>query len=514
MPQGKGSVEQLARNSSYSLIQTVGAASFGLATSIVLGRLLGTVDYGWYAFFMWLVGISALLATGGLPSAVTRYVAEHYRDRPRAAIGLYRHLVKLEALLAAGFTVAVIGYAAFVAESSTFPYYAAAAYLFPVAIARLQAAALAGVQAYRELAIVGLVTNAIGFGLSVAAVVSGVGIPGLLLAQAAAATVQVLLFARMLRPYFNPSAAQPGDEVEGLNTRALRYARTIFFVLLIDAVVWQKSEVIFLRIFSTPEQIAFYSLAFTITYSLMQVPVVMSNVLFPFFAESAGRDNLNTVRRGFRFSVKFLALLAFPIGGFIAACSPALIGALYGEQFSGTVVPLLTLLAAGTIATVHRPVSLVFYSTEHQGLVLKVGVLMAVCNLGLDFLLIPRFGANGAAFSNGTTQLAATAIGLTYLIVVLGYEYPLAGIVRVVTAALGAAVPVYVIVEEVGGIVALLIGGLLYPASYLLLLRLLRVVSDEERSILKEGMVVIPGPLRGIGEYSLSFVAPTAASSR
>ena len=139
---------------------------------------------------------------------------------------------------------------------------------------------------------------------------------------------------------------------------------------------------------------------------------------------------------------------------------------------------------------------------------------MAVVNLGLDFLLIPRFGANGAAASNGATQLAAIAIGLTYFIVVLGYEYPLAGVVRVGTAALGAAVPVYSIVQEVGSIAALLIAGLLYPAAYLLLLRLLRAVTDEERSVLEEGMVVIPGPLRRVGEYSLSFVAPTAVSSR
>ena len=318
----------------------------------------------------------------------------------------------------------------------------------------------------------------------------------------------------MLRPYFNPSSAQPGDAVEGLNSRALRYARTIFFVVLIDAVVWQKSEVIFLRIFSTPEQIAFYSLAFTISYSLMQVPVVMSNVLFPFFAESVGKDSLDTVRKGFRLSVKFLALLALPMAAFIAACAPALIGVLYGDQFSGTVAPLLALLAAGAIATVHRPASLVFYSTGHQGFVLKAGVLMAVGNLGLDFLLIPRFGANGAAVANATTQLAATAIGLTYLIVVLAYEYPLTGVIRICTAALIAAGPVYVVSEAVGGIAALLIGGLLYPAAYLLLLRLLRVVSEEERGILEQAMVVIPGPLRGVGEHSLRFVTPTAASSR
>lgn len=514
MRQGEPAVELLARNSAYSLIQAASVAVFGLAASIVLGRILGAADYGWYAFFMWLVGLVAVLASAGLPSAVTRYVAEHHKERPGAAIGLYRRLAKIEALLAAALTLAIISYASLFAESSPFPYYAAAAYLFPVAIARLQAAALVGVQAYRELALVSLVTTAFAFVLSVAAAVSGMGIPELLLAQAAAATLQVLLFTHMLRPYFSPSGPRPRDVVEGLHDQALRYARTIFSVLLIDAVVWQKSEVIFLRIFSAPEEIALYSLAFTITYSLMQVPLVLSNVLFPFFAEKVGSDKLDTVRKGFRLSVKFLALLAFPMGGFIAACAPALIGVLYGDQFLGTATPLLTLLAAGVIATAHRPVSLVFYSTEHQGFVLRVGVLVAVGNLGLDFLLIPRFGANGAAAANATAQLAAAAIGLTYLIVVLGYDYPLAGMIRVWAAALIAAGPVYVVSEEIGGIAALLIGGLLYPAAYLLLLRLLRVVSAEERVILEQAMVLIPGPLRGVGEHSLRFIAPTDASSR
>ena len=43
-------------------------------------------------------------------------------------------------------------------------------------------------------------------------------------------------------------------------------------------------------------------------------------------------------------------------------------------------------------------------SWERQDLIIRWGLISGVLNVALDFALIPKYGAVGAALANGTTQ--------------------------------------------------------------------------------------------------------------
>jgi len=52
-------------------------------------------------------------------------------------------------------------------------------------------------------------------------------------------------------------------ETPDIFVRVRKFSITISYILLLDTIVWQRSEVLFLKWYSTLPQIAFYTLAFS-----------------------------------------------------------------------------------------------------------------------------------------------------------------------------------------------------------------------------------------------------------
>ena len=59
--------QTIAKNTYWSALSTVGGLILGVVTSIVLARVLGASLLGQYNYWLWLIGLLALVASPGLP---------------------------------------------------------------------------------------------------------------------------------------------------------------------------------------------------------------------------------------------------------------------------------------------------------------------------------------------------------------------------------------------------------------------------------------------------------------
>jgi len=93
--------------------------------------------------------------------------------------------------------------------------------------------------------------------------------------------------------------------------------------------------------------------------------------------------------------------------------APIIIRLLYGSQYSGAVVVLQILLVAVIFAVLGQASRSALLGIESQSWLLTTGLVAALVSIGLDLVLIPRFGATGAAIANTTVQgLWALAISV------------------------------------------------------------------------------------------------------
>jgi O-antigen/teichoic acid export membrane protein len=458
-------------------------AALGLLVSVITARYLAPEALGRYAFLLWLAGLAAVALSLGLPTTVTRYAAESLgAGRPREAGALLRLVLRWQIALAAAAALVMAGAGLFVEDSWRLPLALAALSVPALVLHGSLAAFLSGLQRFRGQAALGAATLVAQAALLLLAVVLDAGLPGLLLAHAAVNALGVGVLAWLARAEGRRRQALPGGAPLAAAARAdvLRYARGVSLLVVLDAVVWQRTEVAFLQALASPAEVAFYALAFGVAGQVSRIPYQLSVVVFPSFPALVGAGRAAELAGLHATAMRYLVLLGAPLAVGLAVTAPAVIRVLYGAAYAPA-APVLAILALGGLVTIAAGASpAVLHATKEQGRLLRQGLLAAAADLALALLLVPRAGALGAALASVLAQALGSALAIRAAARVAGAAIPAAALARITLAALGMGAVAAVPVHALGGGAGLLAAGLLGLAAYPLALRLLRALTAED----------------------------------
>jgi O-antigen/teichoic acid export membrane protein len=158
--------------------------------------------------------------------------------------------------------------------------------------------------------------------------------------------------------------------------------------------------------FLTPADVGLYAIAANFANLLLKIPEATGTVMFPRLAGSSERDAHRATTRVCRHTLFVLALgvIAFAVGG------PIAIPLLYGHRFDGAVRPLLILLPGLLMAALYQLLTRNFTSRGKQEINIVAALLALGLNVGLNVLLIPRWGIAGAALAHGLSYGAAALL--------------------------------------------------------------------------------------------------------
>jgi O-antigen/teichoic acid export membrane protein len=148
---------------------------------------------------------------------------------------------------------------------------------------------------------------------------------------------------------------------------SLRHARELFrfslFVAGGGAINYLSANVDYLVVGRAlgPSALGVYTLAYQIiTLPLVQISSLFNQVMYPVF--SAAQDDLEQSGKAYLDISRSLALIGFPILGWIAVVAPDLLFVIYGEKWLGAVTPLRILCVAGAVKSVGTFVGTVYRS--------------------------------------------------------------------------------------------------------------------------------------------------------
>ncbi|MGB7752603.1 MAG: flippase [Candidatus Acidiferrales bacterium] len=474
-----------------------------LCTSAIIARKLGPANMGVYGYAMWLVGTLGILANIGLPGALTKYLSEYIGSGDTVtAVQVGKRLLLTQLAVAAGVSGVT---ACFMLLKS--PYRSviglAAVMLFAQALQQSLSSALAGLQRFDRLALTSLyVALASVVAVGVAALLHA-GVMGMLWATLVGLAVSIWLYYRDVDKFLLKLSPQPSDSVRVAPDpfrRIRRFSLTVSYILLVDAIVWQRSEVLFLKGYSTIAQIAFYTLAYSIASKLGDIASTFSTTLMPLYSESYGRDGLRDIGLVFVNALKYLQMLMVPLCLLGVALARPLAQLIYGSQFLAVALPLQLLLVASAVTSIGVVISPLLYGIDKQSFIAKYGTAVAVLNVALDFVLIPRYGAVGAAVANSTAQIAGVLGGAFYVVRYIRIKFPWKSTIKIYLAAAGAVAPVaYLATRAHLGIAALTGCAVLGGVLYLALLTLVGELGRQDIGVLKTALLtkVYPAkPLR------------------
>lgn len=372
----------------------------GLASSIIIVRALGREDYGVLSLLRVVLVFAGLLAGAGMGQSLLKFLPVINVEQGGAgATALVRRVfgVQLAAwaiLLALSWVLAGWFESMFAFEGvGRILWIAVGLELFEIAFALVSQV----LNAYYDTKALSL-ASVIGHGVFIVFLLillgAGYGVVGVFAATAAGNLAATVVVARTALARLRSAGVKSGA---GIGWRRLfRFSLPFALIGVLNVIVWRQSETIFLARFRGAAETGFFDLAYRLPQIALEfVPLTVWPIVMAGVSEAYARDpsRLNaSIDKYYR----MLFLMAAPISVVGAVLAGRIVPILYGEAMSPAAVPTQIFFLIFPISFFGTPLSMALYVIEKSHVNLLVCALLALVNVGLDLVLIPRFGVLGA----------------------------------------------------------------------------------------------------------------------
>ncbi|MFB6171113.1 MAG: lipopolysaccharide biosynthesis protein, partial [Haloarculaceae archaeon] len=477
----------------------IGIVLVSVLVTPALVRVLSRSQYGAYGFLMALFGMLMILVSSGINSGVRKFLAE---DRTAAdwKSNVFSFYGRVAFALAIVPAVALV-LAAYTGVVTRIPNVGPAFVPYFYLLAALTLAAQ--FREYVRRALMGLelehvsepirVVHKVAFGVTaVGLAVLGYGVGGVLVGEILASVLAGLVTFHYVRREISLSRvieplpdSFPRRELFSFNNR------TVVYIFLLTSLY--HVDVLMLQGVRSSQSVAIYKGALVIVQFLWLVPRSVQSVMIQEASGLWADGDLDAVNelasKATRYTLLFTLLLAVGLGALAGDFVPLYLS----QDYAAAVVPVLLLLP-GTIGfAIARPVFAISHAKGELNVIIVATAASALINVGLNAVLIPRYGILGAA--------VATSVGYGSLPIVhfvgarhIGYEpFADARLGRVALSGLLAGVPIVLLSLAIDrSLVALAVVppvGFLLFAAFSLLTGALDL--DEVLSV----FVALPAPI-------------------
>lgn len=382
-----------------------------LLITVLVTRALGAENYGRFAFFLSVAFLAVLFGGMGVPVAAN-CLFPRYRQKGPVHRRSQFFLVGLAAVffgsLAAGFiSVTIVHRIHGGTTMIPFPLWAAAAYITATALISFLApacramdmpttAALVDNIYPRVIVLAGMgVLAAAGYQLDLDSVL-------ILWVIGSYGTVTIAIFSLARRTELSLRIPRR------LRLRQLRVWLSLSTTMMITPMfyfVLSETDILCLGFFSTPTDVGLYNVARRLAELMQFAYVSVNTLLLPRIAAAHGERD----RQRMQSIVDTMNVVVLvPAGGVLIALvgfGPQVLS-LFGDSFVSGYVVVLMLVVPRFIDLLLGPASEVLMMTGDQKLVARVNIVAGVANLGLNLLLVPFWGAVGAATATAVTMIS------------------------------------------------------------------------------------------------------------
>jgi O-antigen/teichoic acid export membrane protein len=426
---------------------SLGTQAITIVLTPLLVRLLGVGGYGEYAFMLSVLSISTVVVSAGTFDSARKFIAErretaNWREH---VFGVYvRVVLALGAVLAVVLVGAVqFGLVESLLDAAYVPYFYLLALLVPLQAGfRLSRSVLMGLDLESRSEPLYVFQRLLFALFALALVWFGWGVVGVLVGRILAFAGVLVLMLALIRRELDVSVIVQSVPSSFPRRTLLSYnTSTVAFKLLVTSLY--NVDIIFLGILVGSTATGSYRAALVVAQFLWLVPTAVQVGLLHSTSRlwsDSEHDRISVLSsRAVRLTLVFTLLLVLGV----AALAEPLVSLYFGEGFTQTPETVLYLLPGVLGFAVARPV----YATSqgHGNLrpVLLATGTAAALNVVLNLILIPRYGAVGAAI--------ATSIGYGSMVVfhigaarTLGFD-PVTDLrpARIAATAALAAIPIF-----------------------------------------------------------------------
>jgi len=397
---GSRDVSHAARSGAMQVLTICGQA-LTTVTHVLLPHLFGTVVFGAYQTAFAILEILTRTGTGGADKGMLRYVAAH-RARGEADLGRSALGTGLRLAFGLGGTLALAltATSGLVAARMHEPTLAVAlrlmapAVIFTGCMYVLVHASLAAKVTYANFVVRGLSEPIVLMAAALLAALFGRSLTELAVAHVLAAATTFTIAVVVVGRVFGR-----GEIVRAVRSPWLRgfapFSIPLGLAELMNAIL-QRADFVLLTAFVGPSTTAVYAAAEFISRIIGNARYVFDGVAAPVFSEAIHLGQHERLRSNLLLMVRWVVTAAAPIMVTVVALRHELL-ALYGPAFQAGAVAIIVLATSHFVNAAFGLAGYVLVVSGRSRLMLANNVVVAIVNVTLGLVLIPRLGLVGAA---------------------------------------------------------------------------------------------------------------------
>ena len=407
----QGLDRRLARNLTLQVASQGITIVISIITVAVLARRLEVEAFGGYTFLFTFIFFFLSFNDLGIPTTLLREITQS----PARTEELVQNMLGLRLVMA--IASIVVGWGV-VTWLDLPPGYRLAQIVFllilPIQAIGTQYVVLQSRIQIGRVVAAELTNRVVGFAVMMAAIAYGQGllwvVAALVIGEAAGAALVLALTWDAVRPV-------PRFDV-GVWRHVVRMSLPLSATTLMVAILNRVDMVLLQKMSPTPDvgltRVAHYGSAYRVPNLSERVPQMMMGTIFPMMMAFAATD-IAALRRLYWKSSMQLAAIALPMVAVVTVSAPYIVRVWMGPEYAPVVPLMRVLIWASALLYIALPAANLLIALRFQRINFWMMIPATVLNVALNLMLIPRFGALGAAWA---TVAAYAFLAVGYLIAV------------------------------------------------------------------------------------------------
>lgn len=186
---------------------------------------------------------------------------------------------------------------------------------------------------------------------------------------------------------------------------------TLLFSSSIAISIYTILDTLMLGFMSDYSEVGYYNSATHISKAILPIATSLCMVVMPRLSYYTKDENWAMINSLMKTSLSVVSFLCFPLTCALVAIAPTFVPLFYGEQFSGTIVPLQVVSGVITVIGLNNLFGVqILVGLGKDKLFLYAVLVGTFSNFILNLALIPIIGATGAALASVTAEALILAV--------------------------------------------------------------------------------------------------------
>lgn len=476
-------IEDIGRGIKYNVLGNIIAISAGLLASILILRGIGKEEYGYFIFVTSIFAFLSPIYDLGLTVPLTRYISEY---RTKNELGKIRTLI-LKSLKFKLINWIIISPIVLYIWQYLYPGTLSIALMlvFTALLTTIDGTFSSNLQSFYEqkiLGIVSIIKNIFYLILIYLIVQFMPSIKMVILAGLISLLPEFVLLGRKTKSVIITSSKSIKED----ERKIAKFAMAGLLSGIISYITYQRSGVVFLGSYRTKDEVASYGLAYDFAQRIPNLISIVIGSLHYVSITELYTKNKDGITYGIRTLEQFIFIVSMPICAWSLVEAENFINILYGPVMLDAVFPFRVLLVVIFLNIAVYPINAVIVALEEQPFATAIGAIFALIQIFLYILLIPKYGINGVLFAVCFTLISGLFIWIPWTYKKIGDFFPIKNFIKISISILPMTL-ILILTERIcANIGALIIVALISFILYIFMLRVTKVLSNEDKIILSK----------------------------